>query len=482
MDATEQARLVRDGEVSPSELVEDAIARVERLDPQLNAVIHPLFDQARRAAAGELPDGPFRGVPFLVKDLSCYMAGAPVHEGMRALRDAGHVADHDMSLARRFRRAGFVILGRTNAPELGILPTTEPVAYGATHNPWDLERSPGGSSGGSAAAVAAGLVAAAHANDGGGSIRIPASHCGLVGLKPSRARVSLAPDFGDIMCGLVAELAVTRSVRDAAAILDAVHGPEPGDPYAVPLPLRPYMQEVGADAGRLHVGVMTTPAGGQSETHPECITAADRAAAILAELGHDVESSHPSELDDAEQIANFLVRWTAGIDWNLKYWGGVLGRELGPDDVEPCTWALAEQGRSHSAGDLLRALEHAQASARRTAAWWGQDGFDLLLTPTCAEPAPRLGEFDAPPENPLAPIMRAIPFAAFTAGFNTTGQPAISLPLHQTADGLPVGVQLVAAHGREDLLLRVAALLEDACPWADRTPPVHAESAAPQPS
>ena len=483
IDATEQARLVRDGEASPSELVEDAIARIERLDPQLNAVIHPLFEQAREAAAGDLPDGPFRGVPFLVKDLSCYMAGAPVHEGMRALRDAGYVADHDMSLAQRFRRAGLVILGRTNAPELGILPTTEPVAYGPTHNPWDLERSPGGSSGGSAAAVAAGLVAAAHANDGGGSIRIPASHCGLVGLKPSRGRVSLAPDFGDVMGGLVTELAVTRSVRDAAGILDAVHGPVPGDPYAAPEPARPYLQEVGAGkTAQLHVGLMTSPAAGQPPAHPECVAAAERAAALLEQLGHRVESSYPAELDDPEQIGNFLVRWTAGIDWNLKYWGAVLSRELGAEDVEPCTWALAEQGRSHSAGDLLRASEQAQASSRRTAAWWGQDGFDLLLTPTCAEPAPRLGEFDAPADNPVAPIMRAIPFAAFTAVFNTTGQPAISLPLHETPDGLPVGVQLVAAYGREDMLLDVAAQLEQASPWADRTPPVHAESVAPQPS
>ena len=266
IDATEQARLVRDGEASPSELLEEAVARLEALNPQLNAVIHPLVEQAREAAAGRLPDGPFSGVPFLVKDFSCYMKGVPVHEGMRVVRDAGYVADHDMWLTQRFRQAGFVIFGRTNTPELGILPTTEPVAYGATHNPWDLERSPGGSSGGSAAAVAAGIVAAAHANDGGGSIRIPASHCGLVGLKPSRARVSMAPDFGDALGGLVIELAVTRSVRDAAGILDAIHGPAPGDPYAAPAPERPYLQEVGADPGRLRIGIMTTPAGGGFET------------------------------------------------------------------------------------------------------------------------------------------------------------------------------------------------------------------------
>jgi amidase len=479
-DATEQARMIRAGEASPSDLLEESISQVERLNPHLNAVIHLLFEEARAATAAELPDGPFRGVPFLVKDLSCYMAGAPVHEGMRALRNAGHRADHDMWLTQRFRQAGFVVLGRTNTPELGILPTTEPVAYGATHNPWDPQRSTGGSSGGSAAAVAAGMVAAAHANDGGGSIRIPASHCGLVGLKPSRGRVSLAPDFGDIMGGLVAELAVTTSVRDAAGILDAVHGPAPGDPYAAPTPERPYREEVGADPGHLRIGLMTTPPGGQFEAHPDCVSGAEDAAALLEELGHHVERSYPSDLDDPGYIANFLVRWTAGVDWNVKYWGAAIGRELGADDLEPCTWALAQQGRAHTAGDLLRAVEDAQRGARRVASWWAEDGFDLLLTPTCAEPPPPLGSFDAPPDNPVAPILRAIPFATFTAGFNTTGQPAISLPLHQTHEGLPVGVQLVAAYGREDILLRVAAQLEQAHPWMERIPPVHAEGGIPQ--
>lgn len=481
-DATEQARMIRDGVASPSELVEEAIERLERLNPQLNAVIHPLLDQAREAAAGPLPDGPFKGVPFLVKDLSCYMEGAPVHVGMRVLKEAGYAADHDMLLAQKFRRAGFVILGRTNAPELGILPTTEPVAYGPTHNPWDLDRSPGGSSGGSAAAVAAGIVSAAHANDGGGSIRIPASHCGLVGLKPSRGRVSLAPDFGDVMLGLVIELAVTRSVRDAAAILDAVHGPAPGDPYAAPTPARPYVEEVGADPGRLRIGITTQPVGGQFESHGECVAAAEAAGALLEELGHHVEPSYPAAFDDPDEIATFLVRWTAGVAWNLRYWGDKLGRQLGPDDVEPCTWALAEQGKHHTAADLLHALEMAQVSTRRIASWWSEDGYDLLLTPTCAEPPSRLGEFDAPPDNPVAPLMRAIPFGTFTAGFNTTGQPAISLPLHQTADGLPIGVQLGAAYGREDLLLRVAAQIEEARPWAGRVPPVHADAGAAQAS
>jgi amidase len=276
------------------------------------------------------------------------------------------------------------------------------------------------------------------------------------------------------MGGLTIELAVTRSVRDAAGILDAIQGPAPGDPYAVPPPARPYSEEVGTDPGRLRIGLMTTTPGGNFDAHPECVAAAEAGASALEELGHDVERSYPADLDDPTYIQNFLVRWTAGVAWNLDYWGAKIGRELGPDDVEPLTWALAEQGRRHSAGALLTAIEAAQAGARRVASWWADDGYDLLLTPTCAEPPPRLGEHDAPADNPLAPIIRATPFAIYTAGFNTTGQPAISLPLHMTADGLPVGVQLVGAAGREDVLVRVAAQIEAARPWAERTPPVHA--------
>jgi amidase len=470
VDATEQARMVRDREVSPVELVEHAIRAIEELNPRVNAVIHLLFDDALAAVEAGLPDGPFRGVPFLVKDVACYMAGAPVHEGMRALRDAGYRADHDMWLTTRFRDAGFVILGRTSTSELATLPTAEPAAYGPTRNPWDLNRSPGGSSGGSGAAVAAGMVTAAHASDGGGSIRVPASHCGLVGLKPSRGRVSAAPDFGEIGGGLVSELAVTHSVRDAAAILDAVHGPAPGDPCVAPPPSRPYTDELNQDPRRLRIGLLTTPPGGQFDSHPECVAAAEGAARLLESLGHHVEESHPPALDEPDLVGDFIIRWTTGVDASLRYWSAQLGRELGAEDVEPCTWALAEQGRSYSAGDLLAAIDNAHAWSRRVAAWWSDDGFDLLLTPTCAEPAPRLGEFDSPPDNPAAPLLRAIPFCTFAAGFNTTGQPAISLPLHQTVDGLPVGVQLVAADRREDLLLQVSAQIERAQPWAERRP------------
>ena len=472
-DATDQAELVQSGQASPSELVDEAIERIERLDPEINALVTPLFDKARAAAADGLPDGPFRGVPFLLKDLAAHSEGDPMYEGMGFLRGLGWVEEHDSELTRRFREAGFVFLGKTSTPELGILSTTEPRAFGATRNPWDPSRSTGGSSGGSGAAVAAGMVAAAHASDGGGSIRIPASACGLVGLKPSRGRVSLAPQFGDIMGGLVAELAVTRSVRDAAAILEAVHGPAPGEPYVAPPAERPYTEEVGADPGRLRVGLLTSAPGGQVEVQPDCVEAAESAGRLLESLGHSVEIADLPALNDPGYVPQFLVRWTSGIAWNLDYWSRRTGREIGPDDVEPSTWALAEQGRSHSGAAYLSAVEYAQAAARRAAEWWAS-GFDLLLTPTLAEPPPPIGAYDHPPEEPLYPIVRAVPLAIFTAAFNATGQPAISLPLHENADGLPIGVQLVAELGREDVLLRVASQLEEAAPWSGRRPQLFA--------
>ncbi|HEU0024653.1 MAG TPA: amidase [Thermoleophilaceae bacterium] len=474
LDATGQAALVRSGEVSARELVEGAIERVEGLNGELNAVIHPLFE---KALASEPADGPFSGVPMVVKDLACHTAGDPYHEGMGFLKRLGWREEEDSWLARRFREAGFVFVGRTNTPELGILPTTEPEAYGATRNPWDPGHSAGGSSGGSAAAVAAGMVPIGHANDGGGSIRIPASSCGLVGLKPSRGRVSAAPDFGDVMSGLTQELVVSRSVRDTAAVLEWVSDPPPGEPYVAPARARSYEEEVGADPGQLRVGLYTKPPGGQFDSHPECVAAAEEAGLLLESLGHVIEPSYPEALDDERYIPNFLVRWSAGVDWNLKYWSDRTGQEIGPDDVEALTWALAEMGRSHTAGEYLRAVEYAQLVTRRAAEWW-TGGFDVLLTPTLSLPPLPLGSYEPDPENPLLPIVTATPVAVFTAGFNATGQPAISLPLYASVEGLPIGVQLVAAYGREDVLLRVAAQLEEAAPWADRTPPIFAGASA----
>jgi len=479
-DATALAALIRAGEVKPLELVDAAIARIETLDPQLNSVIHRRFERARAEAAalGAIPDtdaGPFAGVPFLIKDIACHQADEPFHEGMRFLRDRQWRAERDSYLAARFRAAGLVTVGRTNAPELGIVPTTEPVAYGPTRNPWDRSRSPGGSSGGSAAAVAAGLVPAAHANDGGGSIRIPASACGLVGLKPSRGRSSLGPD-ASFSALVVCEHVVCRTVRDCAALLDVVAGPMPGDPYVAPPPIRPFAQEAGADPGPVRVGLMTAAPAGLAVVHPDCVAAAEAAARTLEALGHHIEISHPAALDLPDWSPHFMSLWSAGVALGIDGWSARTGAVINADDVEPLTWALAELARALPAPALLRSLDWLLRTTRLVTEWWDPPdeagGFDLLLTPTLAEPPVPLGTFDPAPGNPLAGFMRAASFTPFTPPLNVTGQPAISLPLSQSADGLPIGVQLIAAYGREDLLIRVATQLEGAVPWAHRRPPI----------
>src|SRR2546426_8373233 len=474
LDATAQAELVRQRHVSPRELVDAAIARIERVNPQLNAVIIQRFEKARaEAAAPDLPAGPFGGVPSLLRDVICPSAGDRYHAGMRLLRELEWVERYDTYLAARFRAAGFVSLGRTNVPELGPAPTTEPLAYGPTRNPWDTSRSPGGSSGGSAAAVAAGLVPVAHANDGGGSIRIPSSECGLVGLKPPRGRTSLGPDAGEGWGGLSVEHVVTRSVRDTAAVLDAVAGYLPGDPYTAPPPARPFREEVGAPTGPLRVGLLVKAPAGQTEVHPECVAAARETARLLESLGHRVEEAYPAALADTEVGHATVTVITAATARDLTYWSERTGRRIGAGDVEPMTWAIAEMGRSVRASDYIRAMDYLHAHTRPVAAWWAE-GFDLLLPPTLAEPPPRLGEFDPAPDDPLRGFTRSAAFVVFTMPFNVTGQPAVSLPLHWSADGLPIGVQLGAAYGREDLLIRVAAQLESARPWSGRRPPVHA--------
>jgi amidase len=473
LDATAQADLVRKGEVSPVELVDAAIARIERIDAQLNAVILPSFEKAReQVRGGHIGGGPFRGVPFLLKDLGAHLAGDPLHAGMRFLRDLDWREPGDTHLAVKLRDAGFVFLGRTNTPELGLLPTTEPEAYGPTRNPWDAARSPGGSSGGAAAAVASGMVPVAHASDGGGSIRIPASHCGLVGLKPSRGRNSFGPDLGERWAGLSAEHVVSRSVRDAAAILDATAGWMPGDPYTAPPPARPFASEVGAPPGRLRIGLMSRPAGGAA-IDPDCVAAAEDAAGLLRSLGHEVEVSHPQATGGpgiGRAVVTVIACCTARA---LDACSQKTGRTIGANDVEPLTWAVAEMGRAVGAAAYIAALATIHVETRRIAAWWSS-GFDLLLTPTVGEPAPELGQFHSTPEHPFTGWMRAVPFSSFTSTFNATGQPAISLPLFWNQRGLPIGVQLVAAYGREDLLLRVASQLEEARPWRDRRPPIHA--------
>jgi amidase len=473
LDATDQAALVSSGAVSASELLEAAIERIEAIDPGLNAVVIRWFDHARDTAAGALPDGPFRGVPFLLKDLWATYAGQTISNGNRALARLGQPSAADTTLVARFRAAGFVTAGRTNSPEFGSLPTTEPEAWGPTRNPWNNGHSPGGSSGGAAAAVAAGMVPIAHASDGGGSIRIPASCCGLVGLKPSQGRISLGPVRDESNLGV--ELCVSRSVRDTAALLDAVHGPGVGDTVIAPAPTRPYVAELGADPGRLRIGLLDHHPFGMA-VHEECAAAARHTAELLEGLGHHVEPGFPEAMANPEFSRRFSALWSTNMGVSLVRVAEMVGHALGPDDVEAVNSAMAEFAGTFSALDYAQALAANVAFRRSVQQWWygsdGTDGFDLLLSPTLGEPPVRLGEFANDPGTPMAPMTRAVSYVPFTPAFNSSGQPAISLPMHWTPEGLPVGVQLVAAYGREDLLLRVAAQLEAAQPWAHRRPPV----------
>lgn len=465
LDATAQAELVRKGEVSPRELVDAAIARIERHNPELGAVIIPLYEQAR-ATADDAPHGPFRGVPILIKDIIATVAGTLYTAGLKPLREANFITPHDSYLVTALRRAGFVIVGKTNTSELGIVPSAEPPAWPPSRNPYDTTRSTGGSSGGSAAAVAAGMVPVAHANDGGGSIRIPASCCGLFGLKPSRGRVSFAPTYGDINGGLVNEHVVSRSVRDSAAILDLLAGVQPGDPYTAPPQLGPYATELSVPPGQLRIGFATrriTVDGTFVESHPDCIAAVQHAAKLLESLGHHVEHAEIEAAADPGWVPSFLAVWAVGVTQSIDWASSVLGRPVEEHEVEPLTWALSELGRLVSGAAYVNAWQWMHEASRRIATFF--ERYDLWLTPTIAEPPPPLGEFKSPPDDVLAGIFRSGDFAPFTLLFNATGQPACSVPLYRNSAGLPIGIQLVAAYGREDLLFRVAAQLEQAQPF-----------------
>ncbi len=475
LDASAQAELVARREVSPLELVEAAIGRIERLNGQLNAIVIPLFEQARERARQPL-GGPFAGVPFVLKNLGATGAGEPQTLGMKALAEADLRSPRDTFLAARFRAAGLITVGKGNTPELGVKAVTEPELYGPTHNPWRLGHSPGGSSGGSAAAVAAGMVPLAHATDGGGSIRIPASCCGLVGLKPSRGRVSAGPTLGEGWAGLAYELAVTRSVRDTARLLDAVHGVMPGDPYGAPAPARPFADEVGADPGELTVGLLDRSPRAWPALHPDCATAAREAALLLESLGHRVELAHPPILDELDYRPAFLTVIAVHTRRTLDLLGEAIGRPLTREDMELWTWSLGEHGRTISAADYLAATGVFNTFSRELCTWWrdpdGRKRFDLLLSPTLLVPPPPHGYLATPPDDPLAVFDALHGYLPFTPIANVTGQPAISLPLHWNAGGLPVGIHLIGEYGREDLLLRVAAQLEQAAPWAERRPPM----------
>jgi len=472
LDATAQAELVRKGEVSPLELVDAAIGRIEELNPKINAVIHTHFDRAREQAKTVLPEGPFKGVPFLLKDLGCgNLKGDPIYWGTRFLKDIDFRASSTAYIVEKFLAAGLIVVGRTNVPELGAWTTTEPESYGPCRNPWNLNHSSGGSSGGSAAAVASQIVPMAHASDGGGSIRIPASQCGVVGLKPTRGRISLGPDIGESWAGMIFEFAETRTVRDAASLLDCVKGPMPGDPYTAAPSSRLYRDEVGVDPGKLKIGILKEMPG--VDVKPPCAAAVESVAKALDGQGHIVDINRPmamESLETGEGLGNHVVNIIAAYQAHMiADFSRLIGREIGPEDIDCDNWAVTELGRSLTASQYLDAVSAVHQFNREMASWW-DGGYDLLITPTIPEPPPPLGELVPDSNEPLKGFMRSGLLVPFVVPFNITGQPAISLPLCQTEGGLPIGIQLVAAFGREDLLFRIASQLEVVMPWADRKP------------
>jgi amidase len=480
-DALGLAALVHKGEVRAVELVEAAVARIEQVNGKINAVVQKSYERARTAAEGPLPEGPFTGVPFLLKDLLATEAGVPTSHGSRFFRDA--VVDHDSELVVRQKRAGLLILGKTNASELGILPVTEPLLWGPARNPWALDRTCGGSSGGSAAAVAAGFVPMAHGSDGGGSIRIPASCCGLFGLKPTRGRNPFGPDYGEGWHGMVQEHCISRSVRDSAALLDATAGPDLGAPYAAAPPSRPFAEEAGREPGRLRIAFTARSLLGR-DVHPDCVAAVEKAAKLCESLGHIVEEGAPP-IDRAQVTHAYLVLTSAETAAAIDGGARLLGRDPDPSQFEAGTWFFAQAGRAHTAAELAAAVHVMHAQGRSVARWF--ETRDVLLTPTLAQPPLPIGALEPRPlERAALTALRLVPsrralrlaleqlaerafeFAAFTPLANLTGQPAMSVPLHWSAAGLPIGTQFVGRVGEEGLLLRLAAQLERAQPWFEK--------------
>ena len=463
-DALGLADLVRRRQVKPAELLESAIERVETRNPHVNAVVMKLYDLGRRAIADGLPDGPFTGVPFLMKDLTASLAGVPMTRGSRFFADTPPAAA-DSEHVKRLKRAGLVIFGRTNTCEIGLSLTCEPQLYGPTRNPWDLSRISGGSSGGAAAAVGARILPMAHATDGFGSIRAPAACCGLVGLKPTRARNTMAPYTGEGLGGLSAEHAVTLSVRDSAALLDATAGPGAGDPYAAPSAARPFLQEVGAAPGTLRIAYTTVAPNGAPIAADSLRTLTDTVE-LCADLGHRVEQVDP-DVEGSVIVPTFITIAAANTAVNLAS-HPTAGRSPRPDEVERVTWATARIGDRVTGADYVRAIHTAHRLGRQMAQF--HERYDVLLTPGLATLPVKLGWIDMMMEDVDEYWRRVFAFSPFTVWFNLTGQPAMMLPLGRSADGLPVAVQLVARHGDEATLFRLAAQLEKSRPWFDRKP------------
>lgn len=488
-DATGLAELVKKRRVSPLELCEEAIGRIERLNPVLNAVIYTMYDEARRAARGSLPKGPFTGVPFLLKDVIQALAGAPLTFGCRAWKD--YVPENDSEFVRRIKKAGLVILGKTNIPEFGLMAYTEPELFGPTLNPWNTERTPGGSSGGSAAAVASRIVPMAGANDGGGSIRIPSAYCGLFGLKPTRGRNPLGPYYGEDWQGAISEHALTLSVRDSAAFLDATCGADSGAPYVITPPERPYAQEIKKAPGRLRIALSTRSIIG-SEVHPECVKAAEDTAKLLEKLGHHVERDEP-EIDGRALAISYLMMYLGEIAADIEKTKVLTGKKPKRGNFETTTWTLGLLGRTYCAGDFVREMRVWNDVARAYGRFF--EKYDIHLTPVTAVPPHKIGELQPKPiEKALMKFvntlglggllkasgiveqlaMTSLSKVPFTQLANLSGLPAMSVPLHWTADNLPCGSHFMARFGDEATLFRLAAQLEKAKPWFNKRPQVSA--------
>jgi len=477
------AELVRKKKVSPAELCEEAISRIERVNPKLNAVITKMYDLARKTLQGPLPEAPFTGVPFLLKDILEEFAGIPLTMGSKAFKN--YVPTRDSEMVIRFKASGVVILGKTNTPEFGLMGVTEPEVHGPTRNPWNTEHTPGGSSGGSAAAVASGMVPLASGNDGGGSIRIPASCCGVFGLKPTRGRNPTGPEAGEIWQGAAVSHVITRSVRDSAAMLDATQGSDPGAPYIIPSPERPYLEEVERDPGSLNIAFTTSSPLG-TPVHPECVQAVKETARLLESLGHTLEEAHP-EIDGKALARSYITMYFGEVAAEIEEMRILLGRKPKPRDVEAVTWTTGLLGHAFTAGEFVTAIREWGSAARAMGRF--HKNYDLYLTPTLAHPPVKIGALQPTPFERramnvintlgLARLLKASGIAdkmavtnlakmPFTQLANLTGQPAMSVPLHWTSDGLPCGVHFMAPFGDEATLFRLAAQLEKARPWFDK--------------
>ncbi len=483
------AELIREKQVPVSEVCQAAIERIDRLNPQLNAVVTNMVHLAEKSIQSLSPSGPFRGVPFLLKDLLAAYAGVPFTNGCKALRN--FIPDHDSELVLRYKQAGTIILGKTNTPEFGLLGYTEPELFGPTRNPWNLFHTPGGSSGGTAAAVASGMVPLASGGDGGGSIRIPASCCGLFGLKPTRGRTPTGPDFGEIWQGAAVQHVITRSVRDSAAMLDATCAPDVGAPYIIASPQRPYREEAKRDPGKIRIAFSTrSPLG--TPVHGEIVEATLKTSHLLEKMGHSVEEATP-QIDGLALALSYFSMYYGEVAHNIDQLKTILGRNVGPSDVETGTWTLGLMGRATSALSFVRAKSMWDEASREMARF--HEKYDLYLTPTLAQPPVKIGALKPKPwEESVLKVINTLRLGRllklsgaveklalenlsktpFTQLANFTGQPAMSLPLWQTSDGLPCGMHFMAPFGDEATLFRLASQLEKEKPWFDETPPVHA--------